>query len=53
MKKIISTLDDLYKRPKTKEGTDGENNISKKKKPVKDCFESLNRATFALNQAFG
>ena len=31
-------------------GTDGENNLSKKKKPVKDCFESVNRATFALNQ---
>ena len=32
-------------------GTDGENNISKKIKPIKDCFESLNRATFSLNQA--
>jgi len=31
-------------------GTDGENSISKGKKPIKDCFESLNRATFALNQ---
>ena len=31
-------------------GTDGENNLSKKNKPVKDCFESVNRATFALNQ---
>jgi len=31
-------------------GTDGENNLSKKKLPVKDCFENLNRATFALNQ---
>jgi phospholipid-binding lipoprotein MlaA len=31
-------------------GTDGENNLSKKPKPVKDCFESLNRATFSLNQ---
>jgi phospholipid-binding lipoprotein MlaA len=31
-------------------GTDGENNLSKKNKPVKDCFESLNRATFSLNQ---
>ena len=30
-------------------GTDGENNLSKKAKPVKDCFESLNRATFAFN----
>jgi phospholipid-binding lipoprotein MlaA len=31
-------------------GTDGENTLSKKSKPIKDCFESLNRATFALNQ---
>ena len=32
-------------------GTDGENNLSKKnEKPIKDCFESLNRATFSLNQ---
>ena len=30
-------------------GTDGENNLSKKNKPVKDCFENLNRGTFALN----
>ena len=30
--------------------TDSENSLSKKSKPVKDCFESLNRATFALNQ---
>ena len=32
--------------------TDGENNLSNKKsKETKDCFESLNRATFALNQS--
>jgi phospholipid-binding lipoprotein MlaA len=31
-------------------GTDDDNALSKKNKPVKDCFESLNRATFALNQ---
>ena len=30
--------------------TDGENNLSKKAKPIKDCFESLNRGSFALNQ---
>jgi phospholipid-binding lipoprotein MlaA len=30
--------------------SDGENELSKKSKPVKDCFEPLNRATFALNQ---
>ena len=31
-------------------GSDGGNELSKKTKPVKDCFETLNRATFALNQ---
>ncbi len=31
-------------------GSDGENELTKKNKPIKDCFESLNRATFALNQ---
>ena len=30
--------------------SDGEIELSKKAKPVKDCFEPLNRATFALNQ---
>ena len=30
--------------------TDGENNLSKKPKPIKDCFENLNRGSFALNQ---
>ena len=32
-------------------GTNGENILSKKPKPVKDCFERLNRATFALNNS--
>tara|TARA_B100000795_G_scaffold113363_1_gene84015 strand:+ start:559 stop:1305 length:747 start_codon:yes stop_codon:yes gene_type:complete len=31
-------------------GTDGENRLSKTPQPTKDCFESLNRATFSLNQ---
>jgi len=31
-------------------GSDGELEISKKNDSVKDCFEPLNRATFALNQ---
>ena len=31
-------------------GADGQNELSKKPGEVKDCFESLNRATFALNQ---
>ena len=51
MKKIIiTTLVSIMLTSYVSAGTDGENNISKSKKPVKDCFESLNRATFALNQ---
>ena len=30
-------------------GSDGELTLSKKTKPVKDCFESVNRITFAVN----
>ena len=51
MKKIIiTTLVSIMLSSNGSAGTDGENSISKSKKPVKDCFESLNRATFALNQ---
>jgi len=32
-------------------GSDGELELSKNSKPVKDCFEPLNRATFAFNQS--
>ena len=32
-------------------GADGELDLSKESKPIKDCFEPLNRATFALNQS--
>jgi len=31
-------------------GSDGELKLSKKNKPTKDCFEKINRASFALNQ---
>ena len=31
-------------------GSDGQLELSKKNKSTKDCFEPLNRATFALNQ---
>ena len=31
-------------------GSDGELELSKKSKPIKDCFEPLNRATFSFNQ---
>ena len=51
MKKIIITsLISLILATNVSAGTDGENNLLKKSKPVKDCFESINRATFALNQ---
>jgi phospholipid-binding lipoprotein MlaA len=51
IKKILATsLVTLMLTVNVSADTDGENNLSKKPKPVKDCFESLNRATFALNQ---
>ena len=52
MKKIIITsLISIILITNVSAGTDGENNLSKKKNTqIKDCFESLNRATFALNQ---
>ena len=51
MKKLlITTLVSMILASNVNAGTDGENNISKKNKPVKDCFENINRATFALNQ---
>ena len=52
MKKIIITsLISLMLATNVSADTDGENNLSKKNSgEVKDCFESVNRATFALNQ---
>jgi len=51
IKKILATsLVTLMLTVNVSADTDGENNLSKKPKPVKDCFESLNRATFVLNQ---
>ena len=51
MKKIIITsLISIMLLTNVNAGADGENDISKKNEPIKDCFESLNRATFALNQ---
>ena len=32
-------------------GSDGELKLEKQPKKVKDCFENLNRATFAFNQS--
>jgi phospholipid-binding lipoprotein MlaA len=51
MKKIIITsLITVMLSFNVSAGTDGENNLSKKTKPVKDCFENFNRASFSLNQ---
>ena len=51
MKKIlITSLISFMLASSVSAGTDGENSLSKKSLPVKDCFESFNRATFSLNQ---
>jgi phospholipid-binding lipoprotein MlaA len=51
MKKIlITSLIAIILTSNVYAGTDGEKNLSKKSKPVKDCFENINRGTFALNQ---
>ena len=51
MKKIIQiSLISIMLSSTVSAGTDGENNLSKNPKPVKDCFENLNRGSFALNQ---
>jgi phospholipid-binding lipoprotein MlaA len=47
---LITLLMSVMLASNVSAGTDGENNLSKKSKPVKDCFEGVNRATFALNQ---
>ena len=54
MKKIlITSIISLMLATNVSADTDGENNLSKKnsgKAEVKDCFENINRTTFALNQ---
>ena len=51
MKKILITfLISMLLLCNVSAGTDGANTLSKKAKPVRDCFESVNRVTFALNQ---
>ena len=48
---LIITLTALMIALSANAGTDEENNLSKKNpRQVKDCFEKLNRGTFALNQ---
>ena len=50
MKKILAvSLFAILLTTSVNADTDGENSLSKKSKPVKDCFERLNRATFSLN----
>ena len=50
MKKILTaSLIAIMLTTSANADTNGENSLSKKTKPVKDCFEKLNRATFSLN----
>ena len=51
MKKfLVASLIAIMLTTNVSADTDGANSLSKTSKPVKDCFEGLNRATFALNQ---
>ena len=48
---LITSLISLMIASNANAGTDGESNLSKKKPDqVKDCFESVNRATFKFNE---
>ena len=49
-KLIVSLLISLFCASFSFADTDGENSLSKKNPEVKDCFERVNRATFAFNQ---
>ena len=50
MKKILTILTlSFFIFTNSFAGSDGELNLSKKSKPVKDCFEPINRFTFAVN----
>ena len=52
-KTLIILLISLILSTSLSADTDGENNLSKKNSiQTKDCFESINRATFAFNQGF-
>ena len=52
MKKILTaSLIAIMLTTSVNADTDGEISLSNKTKPVKDCFESLNRATFSLNMS--
>jgi phospholipid-binding lipoprotein MlaA len=50
MKKILTLLTlSFFIFSPSFAGSDGELTLSKKTKPVKDCFETVNRITFAVN----
>ena len=52
MKKIfLTSLISVMLISSANAGTDGENSLSKNSGQVKDCFETVNRASFALNQS--
>ena len=51
MKKILITIViSIMISSNVSAGTDGENKLSKRPEPIKDCFEKLNRGSFAINQ---
>ena len=51
MKKILSiSVITFFVFTNAFAGGDGELELSKKSKPIKDCFEPINRVTFAVNQ---
>ena len=50
MRLLISCLMVIVVTTNVLAASDGDIQMSKKSKPVKDCFEPLNRVTFALNQ---
>ena len=47
---LIASLISIMLTSSASAGSDGENSLIKNSGPTKDCFEGLNRATFALNQ---
>ena len=48
---LIASLISIMLTSSASAGSDGENSLSKNSRPTKDCFEGLNRVTFALNQS--
>ena len=48
---LITSLISIMLTTSASAGSDGENSLSKNSRPTKDCFEGLNRVTFAINQS--